>query len=291
MDEELFKKILTPEQYRIMREKNTEEKNSGKYNEFFGDGVYACAACGNIVFLSKDKFDAKSGWPTFSKPANKSNLLYTLESGRMAIACKKCTSHLGYYLGDKEAYYEINSLALDFQEVPEITPPSEQALSVGNDLAPATEKAALSTSMPINARRVNVVNTSIQIEKPAARKSNRRKQVATIVSSIIGGIVIGSSATAFMLSPSLQLSSKLVIYKTRASLASMMLAAATMTMPSGMPPREEAVPVAAPVTPPAPPPPQAEISTTTLPIKNASSSDLIATSTRALASTTPIVID
>ena len=62
---EEWKKQLTPEQYRVLREKGTERPFSGEYDKFFEAGTYVCAACGNELFFSEHKFDAGCGWPSF----------------------------------------------------------------------------------------------------------------------------------------------------------------------------------------------------------------------------------
>ena len=67
MTEDEWKKKLTPEQYRILREKGTETAFSGKYAEFDEDGIYVCAGCGNPLFASEHKFDCGCGWPSFDE--------------------------------------------------------------------------------------------------------------------------------------------------------------------------------------------------------------------------------
>ena len=65
--EEEWKKILTPEQYAVMREKGTEAPFSGKLLEVGKDGVYKCSACGNSLFSAGTKFDSGTGWPSFDQ--------------------------------------------------------------------------------------------------------------------------------------------------------------------------------------------------------------------------------
>src|SRR4030066_854821 len=65
--EEEWKKELTPEQYKVLREKGTERAFTGKYDEFFEEGTYYCAACGNPLFDSETKFNSGCGWPSYSK--------------------------------------------------------------------------------------------------------------------------------------------------------------------------------------------------------------------------------
>jgi len=120
MEEAEFKAKLTPEQYRVMREKGTETPHTGKYWDHDEMGAYTCGACGNILFLSLNKFDAESGWPAFTKPASKNAVALTKDGERTEVSCKKCSSHLGYLVDGEKTYYQINSIALDFQELPDI---------------------------------------------------------------------------------------------------------------------------------------------------------------------------
>ena len=70
--EEEWKKELTPEQYRVLRQKGTERPGTNKYNHHNEQGVYACAACSYELFSSEHKYDSGSGWPAFDRPINKS---------------------------------------------------------------------------------------------------------------------------------------------------------------------------------------------------------------------------
>lgn len=122
--EEEFKKKLTPEQYKVLREKGTEAPFSGKYMHEKKDGVYKCAACGNPLFASGAKFDSGTGWPSFDEalpgavehiPDN------SLGMRRIEVICAKCKSHLGHVFedGPKETTgkrYCMNSICLNFEE-------------------------------------------------------------------------------------------------------------------------------------------------------------------------------
>lgn len=94
-----WKKKLTPEQYHILREKGTELPFTGKYDTFFDEGVYKCAACGNVLFTSETKFDSGCGWPAFFE-AHKDSIVTKDDSShgmhRIEVMCKKCGSHLGH---------------------------------------------------------------------------------------------------------------------------------------------------------------------------------------------------
>src|SRR4051812_1948545 len=121
-EEAYFRSILTPEQFRIMRERGTETPHTGKYWEHEEKGIYVCGACSNILFLSLNKFNAENGWPAFTRPANKSTLREKPDAGKTEVVCGRCESHLGYIVlgeGNKK-YYQINSIALDFKELPDI---------------------------------------------------------------------------------------------------------------------------------------------------------------------------
>lgn len=127
MNDDDFKKKLNPEQYRVMREKDTERPFSGKYWDYDEHGLYACVACGTTLFTSLSKFDAENGHPTFNGPISKDDvvLMPTSVPSQSEVLCKKCSCHLGYtneeVQGDKkEIQYVINSAALDFIEMPEI---------------------------------------------------------------------------------------------------------------------------------------------------------------------------
>jgi peptide-methionine (R)-S-oxide reductase len=118
-----WKETLTPEQFAVLREKSTEAPFSGEYDGLFADGVYACAACGQVLFDSKTKFDAKCGWPSFydAKPgAVEFHSDDTLGMSRTEVTCANCGGHLGHvfegegYNNPTDKRFCINSLSLKF---------------------------------------------------------------------------------------------------------------------------------------------------------------------------------
>ncbi len=100
-DEE-WRKQLTPEQYAILRQSDTERANGEVYKEFKhqGKGTYHCAGCNALLFSSEQKFDSGCGWPSFYDPAKAENVILkkdiTLGMARTEVICAKCGGHLGH---------------------------------------------------------------------------------------------------------------------------------------------------------------------------------------------------
>jgi peptide-methionine (R)-S-oxide reductase len=118
-DEE-WRRELTPEQYRILREKATERPWTGEYNSTKEPGVYRCAGCGAELFASETKFESGSGWPSFYAPASKEAVETDDDDSffmrRTEVLCASCGGHLGHVFDDGPApsglRYCINSAAL-----------------------------------------------------------------------------------------------------------------------------------------------------------------------------------
>ena len=122
MTEKEYKEKLTPEQYYVLREKGTERPFTGEYNTHYEDGVYSCAACGNDLFKSDQKFDSGCGWPSFDdeiEGAIERKRDTTHGMIRTEIMCSNCGSHLGHVFNDGPTpsgiRHCVNSLSLDFK--------------------------------------------------------------------------------------------------------------------------------------------------------------------------------
>ena len=123
--EKMYREKLTPEEYAVLREGETEAPFTGEYVDMHEDGMFHCKACGAALFSSDAKFDSGTGWPSFTDPVNLEHveLLEDTSDGMMRteVRCKNCGSHLGHVFDDGPRdkggkRFCINSCALDFQE-------------------------------------------------------------------------------------------------------------------------------------------------------------------------------
>lgn len=136
-DEE-WRKELTPEQYRILREAGTERSHGKIYEEFKkqGAGSYHCAGCNALLFHSDHKFDSGCGWPSFYDPANAKNVTIRKDlSGGMVrteVICSKCDGHLGHVFEGEgfdtptDKRYCINGVALKYVPAADSKQPADE---------------------------------------------------------------------------------------------------------------------------------------------------------------------
>ena len=126
-----WKEELSPEEYRVLRERGTEAPFTGALLANHETGMYHCRACGTPLFSSDAKYDSGSGWPSFTDPAVAENVGTRIDTShgmeRTEVFCRHCGSHLGHVFDDGPIErggkrYCINSVALSFEkdkEVPE----------------------------------------------------------------------------------------------------------------------------------------------------------------------------
>jgi peptide-methionine (R)-S-oxide reductase len=125
--EEEWKKTLSAEEYRVLREKGTERAFTSEYETLWDTGTYVCKACGNELFHSSTKFDAQCGWPSFYKTIDKSHVREVRDVShgmeRIEVVCGKCGGHLGHVFDDAKYFgqpensrYCINGVSIGFKK-------------------------------------------------------------------------------------------------------------------------------------------------------------------------------
>jgi peptide-methionine (R)-S-oxide reductase len=118
-----WKKILTPEQYNVLRKEGTERAFTSPLNNIHQKGVFVCAACGLTLFSADQKFDSGTGWPSFWAPIDPSHIGTSVDRSffqtRTEVHCARCGGHLGHVFPDGPPptglRYCMNGVAMKFE--------------------------------------------------------------------------------------------------------------------------------------------------------------------------------
>jgi len=120
-----WRAILSPEQFRVLRQKDTEPAGTGKYDHFKGEGIYTCAGCGTPLYKSVTKFDSGCGWPAFFDAIPGAVTRHEdISFGRVRteIVCTACGGHLGHvfkgegFTTPTDERHCVNSISLNFKD-------------------------------------------------------------------------------------------------------------------------------------------------------------------------------
>lgn len=124
LTEQQWREKLSPEEYRVCREKGTERPFTGQWLDEIRTGNYLCTCCGAKLFESEHKFDSGCGWPSFSAQSSHGNVVYQPDNShgmqRIEILCKQCDAHLGHVFDDGPKptgkRYCVNSVSVKFTQ-------------------------------------------------------------------------------------------------------------------------------------------------------------------------------
>ncbi len=179
-----IKHKLSPAQVSVMQHRVTEPPYFGKYWDHFDIGRYRCAACDTLLFTSEEKFDSKTGWPSFKKPLSERDLQFKSEPGpddKIEIRCKKCKSHLGYVIAGETPYYRINSVCLIFEPVVPVIAP------LVTDAKPP--------SVPLEQKSEPVIIASSDTPVAPVRK------MSSVAAGFVLGAIVGAFAMTYFTAP------------------------------------------------------------------------------------------